>query len=116
MLVLEPGASYSTDQGYLDFARVLVIQEAKPCFCRAKSNIRFKRRYAFGGLDQYDGNLRPNGVFRPIFEARRTHNVTQGGGQGRQGKTPGLSDRQLHFEVRIDCRSMPPALAGEIAF
>lgn len=35
MLVLEPGASYSTDQGYLDFARVLVIQEAKPCFCRA---------------------------------------------------------------------------------
>lgn len=46
-LVLEPGAFYLMDRGYLNFARLLVIHEAKAFFVtRAKSNTKFKRRYS----------------------------------------------------------------------
>ena len=46
-LVLEPGAFYLMDRGYLDFARLFVIHEAKAFFVtRAKSNTKFKRRYS----------------------------------------------------------------------
>ena len=46
-LVLEPGAFYLMDRGYLDFARLFVIQEAKAFFVtRSKSNTKLKRRYS----------------------------------------------------------------------
>ena len=46
-LVLEPGAFYLMDRGYLDFSRLFVIHEAKAFFVtRAKSNTQFKRRYS----------------------------------------------------------------------
>jgi hypothetical protein len=46
-LVLEPGAFYLMDRGYLDFERLFVIHEAKAFFVtRAKSNTKFKRRYS----------------------------------------------------------------------
>ena len=46
-LVLEPGAFYLMDRGYLDFSRLFVIHEAQACFVtRAKSNTKFKRRYS----------------------------------------------------------------------
>jgi IS4 transposase len=46
-LVLEPGAFYLMDRGYLDFSRLFVIHEAQAFFVtRAKSNTRFKRRYS----------------------------------------------------------------------
>ena len=46
-LVLEPGAFYLMDRGYLDFARLFVIHEAQAFFVtRAKSNTKFKRRYS----------------------------------------------------------------------
>jgi hypothetical protein len=46
-LVLEPGAFYLMDRGYLDFARLFVIHEAKAFFVtRSKSNTKFKRRYS----------------------------------------------------------------------
>ena len=46
-LVLEPGAFYLMDRGYLDFSRLFVIHEAGAFFVtRAKSNTRFKRRYS----------------------------------------------------------------------
>jgi hypothetical protein len=46
-LVLEPGAFYLMDRGYLDFTRLFVIHEAKAFFVtRAKSNTKFKRRYS----------------------------------------------------------------------
>jgi hypothetical protein len=46
-LVLEPEAFYLMDRGYLDFARLFVIHEAKAFFVtRAKSNTKFKRRYS----------------------------------------------------------------------
>ena len=45
-LVLEPGAFYLMDRGYLDFARLFVIHEAQAFFVtRAKSNTKFERRY-----------------------------------------------------------------------
>ena len=46
-LVLEPGAFYLMDRGYLDFSRLFVIHEAGALFVtRAKSNTKFKRRYS----------------------------------------------------------------------
>jgi hypothetical protein len=46
-LVLEAGAFYLMDRGYLDFARLFVIHEAKAFFVtRAKRNTQFKRRYS----------------------------------------------------------------------
>ena len=46
-LVLEAGAFYLMDRGYLDFARLFVIHEAQAFFVtRAKSNTKFKRRYS----------------------------------------------------------------------
>jgi hypothetical protein len=46
-LVLEPAAFYQMDRGYLDFARLFVIHEAKAFFVpSSKSNTKFKRRYS----------------------------------------------------------------------
>jgi hypothetical protein len=46
-LVLEAGAFYLMDRGYLDFARLYVIHQAKAFFVtRAKSNTQFMRRYS----------------------------------------------------------------------
>ena len=46
-LVLEPGAFYLLDRGYLDLARLFVIHEAKAfVVTRAKRNTRFTRRYS----------------------------------------------------------------------
>ena len=46
-LVLEPGAFYLMDRGYLDVARLFAIQEAKAFFVtRSKSNTKLKRRYS----------------------------------------------------------------------
>ena len=47
VLVLEPGAIYVMDQGYLDFARLYLIHQAHAFFVtRAKSNTRLRRVYS----------------------------------------------------------------------
>ena len=46
-LVLEAGAFYLMDRGYLDFSRLYVIHQAQAFFVtRAKSNTQFRRRYS----------------------------------------------------------------------
>ncbi len=46
-LVIEPGAFYLMDRGYLDFTRLFAIHQAQAFFVtRAKSNTQFKRRYS----------------------------------------------------------------------
>jgi len=46
-LVIEPGAIYILDRGYLDFARLYKIHRAGAFFIiRAKSNFRFRRLYS----------------------------------------------------------------------
>ncbi|MGH8821089.1 MAG: IS4 family transposase [Rhodoferax sp.] len=46
-LVIEQGAFYLLDRGYLDFSRLFVIHQAQAFFVtRAKSNTKFKRRYS----------------------------------------------------------------------
>ena len=46
-LLIEPGAFYLMDRGYLDFARLFSIHQAQAFFVtRAKSNTQFKRRYS----------------------------------------------------------------------
>jgi hypothetical protein len=46
-LLIEAGAFYLMDRGYLDFARLFVIHQAQAFFVtRAKSNTKFKRRYS----------------------------------------------------------------------
>ena len=47
VLVLEPGAIYAMDRGYLDFARLYLIHQAHAFFVtRAKSNTRLRRIYS----------------------------------------------------------------------
>jgi hypothetical protein len=47
ILVLEPGAIYVIDRGYLDFARLYVLHQAQAFFVtRAKSNTKFQRVYS----------------------------------------------------------------------
>jgi hypothetical protein len=47
ILVLEPGAFYIMDRGYLDFGRLYLMHQALACFVtRAKSNTRFRRLYS----------------------------------------------------------------------
>ncbi len=46
-LMIEPGAYYLLDRGYLDFSRLFAIHHAQAFFVtRAKSNTKFKRRYS----------------------------------------------------------------------
>jgi hypothetical protein len=46
-LVPSPGAYYVMDRGYLDFARLYALDQAKAYFVtRAKKNFKFKRRYS----------------------------------------------------------------------
>ena len=46
-LLIEPGAFYLMDRGYLDFSRLFVIHQAQAFFVtRSKSNTKFKRRYS----------------------------------------------------------------------
>jgi hypothetical protein len=46
-LVIEAGAFYLMDRGYLDFSRLYVIHQAQAFFVtRAKNNTQFKRRYS----------------------------------------------------------------------
>lgn len=46
-LLIERGAFYLLDRGYLDFSRLFVIHQTKAFFVtRAKSNTQFKRRYS----------------------------------------------------------------------
>lgn len=47
ILVLEPGAFYIMDRGYLDFERLYAMHQAQAFFVtRAKSNTRFRRIYS----------------------------------------------------------------------
>ena len=46
-LVIEPGAFYLLDRGYLDFGRLYALHQSLAFFVtRAKSNTQFKRRYS----------------------------------------------------------------------
>ena len=46
-LLIEAGAFYLMDRGYLDFSRLFAIHQAQAFFVtRAKSNTQFKRRYS----------------------------------------------------------------------
>ena len=46
-LIIEPGAFYLLDRGYLDFGRLFVIHQAQAFFItHIKRNTRFKRRYS----------------------------------------------------------------------
>ena len=46
-LIIEPGAFYLLDRGYLDFKRLFAIHQAQAFFVtRAKRNTKFKRRYS----------------------------------------------------------------------
>ena len=47
MLIPEPGAFYVMDRGYLDFERLYALHQAGSFFViRAKSNLKFERRYS----------------------------------------------------------------------
>jgi hypothetical protein len=56
-LIIEPGAYYLLDRGYLDFGRLFAIHQAQAFFVtRAKSNTKFKRRYSHP-VDRTNSNI-----------------------------------------------------------
>ena len=56
-LIIEPGAYYLLDRGYLDFARLFAIHQAQAFFVtRAKGNTKFKRRYSHS-VDRINTNV-----------------------------------------------------------
>jgi transposase len=56
-LVIEPGAYYLLDRGYLDFKRLFAIHQSNAFFVtRAKSNTQFKRRYS-SPVDRVNSNI-----------------------------------------------------------
>ena len=61
LLVPEPGAFYIMDRGYVDFERLFLLHRLGAFFVvRAKSNIKFRRRYS-AAADRSTGVwLRPN--------------------------------------------------------
>jgi IS4 transposase len=47
LLTVEPGAIYVMDRGYVDFARLFALHQARGFFVtRAKTNFRFRRLYS----------------------------------------------------------------------
>jgi hypothetical protein len=56
-LVIEPGAYYLLDRGYLDFKRLFAIHQANAFIVtRAKSKTQFKRRYSIP-VDRAQSNI-----------------------------------------------------------
>jgi IS4 transposase len=56
-LVIEPGAYYLLDRGYLDFKRLFAIHQSNAFFViRAKANTQFKRRYS-SPVDRAQSNI-----------------------------------------------------------
>jgi hypothetical protein len=56
-LVIEPGAYYLLDRGYLDFKRLFAIHQSNAFFVtRATSNTQFKRRYSHP-VDRAQSNI-----------------------------------------------------------
>jgi hypothetical protein len=56
-LVVEPGAYYLLDRGYLNFERLFVVHQAQAFFVtRAKTNTKVKRRYSHP-VDSVDTNV-----------------------------------------------------------
>ena len=109
-LVLEPSAFYLMDRGYLDFARLFVIHEAKAFFVtRAKSNTKFNRRYSLP-VDRINTAVLcdQTGATGSSCVQGRSHDDAPGGGQGRHRQAPGVSDQQLHAQTGVDRRLVPP--------
>ena len=71
-LIIEPGAYYLLDRGYLDFARLFAIHQAQAFFVtRAKSNTKFKRRYSHP-VDRINTNVLcdQTGVLTVFYSSR----------------------------------------------
>jgi len=76
-LIIEPGAYYLMDRGYLDFARLHGLHAAGAFFVtRAKSNTKFKRRYS-QPVDRATSNVicDQTGVL-PLFYASKDYPAT----------------------------------------
>ncbi len=76
-LVIEPGAYYLMDRGYLDFARLYRLHAMNAFFVtRAKSNTKFKRRYSHP-VDRTTSNVicDQTGVL-PLFYSSKDYPAT----------------------------------------
>ena len=116
-LVIEPGAYYLMDRGYLDFARLFKLHVMNAFFVtRVKSNTKFKRRYSHPvdrTIEQC--HMRSNGcaaVF--LFEQGLSGDVAARRRQKRHWKTPHLFDQQLRSKTRDDRGTLQATLASRI--
>ena len=71
-LIIEPGAYYLLDRGFLDLGRLFAIHQAQAFFItRAKSNTKFKRRYSHP-VDRTNTNILcdQTGVLTVFYSSR----------------------------------------------
>ena len=118
VLVLEAGAIYVMDRGYLDFARLYLLHQAQAFFVtRAKSNTRLRRIYS-APRSQRRHHLRSD---------RRTHRYHQSQGlprasasysiQGsRDRENAGIPNQQFHLAASDHLRTLQGTLAGGTVF
>jgi len=71
MLVMEAGAFYVMDRGYLDFSRLYTLHQAGAFFVtRAKSNLKAHRRYSHP-IDRSTGLICDQTVLLTVFYSRQ---------------------------------------------
>jgi hypothetical protein len=101
-LLIEAGAFYLMDRGYLDFSRLYVIHQAQAFFVtRAKSNTQFRRRYS-NPVDRGTivGLLRSDWCAHGVlFQQGLSGGFAPGRGQGRERQTHHVSNQQLCLEA-----------------
>jgi Domain of unknown function (DUF4372)/Transposase DDE domain len=70
-LIVEPGAFYVMDRGYIDFQRLFRLNEAGSFFVtRAKSNLKVQRRYS-RKVDKSTGLICDQSVVLTVFYSRK---------------------------------------------
>jgi hypothetical protein len=70
-LIVEPGAFYVMDRGYIDFERLFRLSEAGSFFVtRAKSNLKVQRRYS-RKVDKSTGLICDQTVVLTVFYSRK---------------------------------------------
>jgi hypothetical protein len=118
-LIMETGAIYIMDRGYLDFARLYTIQQSLAFFVtRTKSNFSFKRLYSQTVDRSTGGSMRPNYCARWLLRKKRLSRETATNSLFRrqEQQTIGLLNKQLRSSGINPCRTLSLPLARRVIF
>jgi Domain of unknown function (DUF4372)/Transposase DDE domain len=118
-LIVEPGAFYVMDRGYIDFERLFRLSDAGSFFVtRAKSNLKVQRRYS-RKVDKTTGLICDQTVVLTVFYSRKGFDAPLRRVKfkdPRDGEKPGFSDQQFRPARAHDYPTLPLALANRVVF